>query len=274
MRRFRLLLLVSLFLARLGSAQLPSDALPPEMEGVGVTERLGQALDLDLTFIAENGYPAPLRQFIKGERPVILNLVYYNCPMLCNLVLNAQIKALREIPWTPGREFDIVTISIDPSETFALAAAKKQAYLAAYDKPAPGWRFLTDHEGNVKKLAAQLGFRYRYDPRQQQYVHNAVIFILTPDGRVSRYLYGIQFKVRDLRLALVEASEGKFKATVDQLLLFCFHYDPQARSYVPFATNFMRGGGVLVVLILGFSLARLWRRERAGAAAEGWIEAK
>ena len=274
MRRFRLLLLVSLCLAPLGSAQVPSDVLPPEMEGVGVTERLGQPLDLDLTFIAENGYPAPLRQFITGERPVILNLVYYNCPMLCNLVLNAQIKALREIPWTPGREFDIVTISIDPSETFALAAAKKQAYLAAYDKPAPGWRFLVDHEGNVKKLAAQLGFRYRYDPRQQQYVHNAVIFILTPDGRVSRYLYGIQFKVRDLRLALVEASEGKFKATVDQLLLFCFHYDPQARSYVPFATNFMRAGGVLVVLILGLALARLWRKERARAAAEGWIEAK
>lgn len=255
-------------------AQLPSDVLPPEMEGVGVTERIGQPLNLDLTFIAENGYPVALRELIKGERPVILNLVYYNCPMLCNLVLNGQIKALRDIPWTPGREFDIITISIDPNETFALASAKKQAYLAAYDKPAPGWRFLVDHDGNVKKLAAQLGFRYRYDARQQQYIHNAVIFVLTPDGRVSRYLYGIQFKVRDLRLALVEASEGKFKATVDQLLLFCFHYDPQSRSYVPFATNIMRAGGLLVVLILGGALARLWFRERRHAVARGWVEAK
>jgi protein SCO1/2 len=267
-------ILASLWLASALHAQLPSDVMPPEMEGVGVTERIGQPVDLDLTFIAENGYPLPLRQLVTGERPVILNLVYYNCPMLCNLVLNAQVKALRDIPWTPGREFDIVTISIDPNETFALASAKKQAYLAAYDKPAPGWRFLADHDGNVKKLAAQLGFRYRYDARQQQYIHNAVIFVLTPGGRVSRYLYGIQFKVKDLRLALVEASEGKFKATVDQLLLFCFHYDPQARSYVPFATNIMRAGGLLVVLVLGGALARLWLRERRYAAARGWVEAK
>lgn len=248
-------------LAGLAFAQ-KSDVLPPEMEGVGVTERVGQPVDLDLTFVAENGYPVALKEFFHKDRPVILNLVYYNCPMLCNLVMNGQVKALREIPWTPGNEFEIVTISFDPGETFNLAQAKKQAYLAAYGKPAPGWHFLTDHAGNAKKLAGQVGFHYRYDERQQQFIHNAVIFVLTPDGRVARYLYGIQFRVRDVRLALTEAAEGKGKFTVDQLLLFCFHYDPLARSYVPFAANVMRGGGALVVLILGFVLWRLWRKER------------
>jgi protein SCO1/2 len=255
----------SLFAVLLATAALAgqSDILPPEMEGVGVTERVGQPVDLDLTFIAENGYPVPLKQYFHQGRPVILNLVYYRCPMLCNLVMNGQVKALRDIPWTPGSEFEVVTISIDPEETFNLAQAKKAAYLAAYEKPAPGWHFLSDQNGNVKKLADQLGFRYRYDAKQQQFIHNAAIFILTPDGRVSRYLYGIQFKVRDLRLALTEASEGKSKFSVDQLLLFCYHYDPQSRSYVPFATNIMRAGGVLVILILGFTLWRFWKYEGA-----------
>ena len=264
MRPLRRLLLASLALiaASLSAFSEKSDLLPMEMEGVGITERVGQPVDLDLTFIAENGYPVALKEFFHKGRPVILNLVYYSCPMLCNLVVNAQVKTLREIPWMPGQEFEIVTISIDPTETFNLAQAKKQAYLAAYDRPAPGWHFLTDQNGNVQKLANQVGYRYRYDARQQQYVHNAAIMILTPDGRVSRYLYGIQFKVRDLRLALVEASEGKFKLSVDQLLLFCFHYDPLARSYVPFAANVMRGGGILVMLTLGIVLGRFWRNER------------
>lgn len=274
MHLLRRLLLSSAAAATVAFSQQPSDALPPEMEGVGITENIGRRVDLNLTFVAENGYPVSLRQLISGEKPVILNLVYYNCPMLCNLVLNGQIKALREIPWTPGREFDILTISINPNETFALAAAKKQAYLAAYDKPAPGWHFLADHDGNVRKLADQVGFHYRYDPRQEQFIHNAAIMILTPDGRISRYLYGIQFKARDLRLALVEASEGKLRASVDQLLLFCFHYDPAARSYVLFATRFMQMGGILAVLTLGVTLARLWRRERRRAIHNGWVEVK
>jgi protein SCO1/2 len=270
MRHPRRLLLSSAILASAIVFAGQSDILPPEMEGVGVTEHVNQPVDLDLTFIAENGYPVPLRQYFNQGRPVILNLVYYRCPMLCNLVMNGQVKALREIPWTPGNEFEVVTISIDPEETFNLAQSKKQAYLAAYDKPAPGWHFLADQDGHVKKLAEQLGFHYRYDAKQQQFVHNAVIFVLTPDGRVSRYLYGIQFKVRDLRLALTEASEGKFKVSVDQLMLFCFHYDPLAHTYVPFATNVMRGGGILVILILGFTLWRFWRNERMPHAKQTW----
>ncbi len=240
--------------------------LPPELRGVGVEERLGQSIDLGLTFTGEDGYPVPLRSFFHQDRPVLLNLVYYSCPMLCTLLLNGQTAALREIPWTPGNEFEVVTISIDPTETFNLAQRKRASYLETYGRPASGWHFLTDDHGNVKKLADQLGFRYRYDERQAQYAHPAVIMILTPEGKVSRYLYGIQFSPRDLRLALVEASESKFSLSTDRILLYCFHYDPQAHGYVLFATNLMRTGGVLTVLILGFVLVRLWRREGAAAA--------
>lgn len=251
---------------------------PAELEGVGIDEKLNQQVDLDLTFTAESGYPVKLGDYFRKGRPVILNLVYYTCPMLCNLVLNGQTTTLKAIPWTPGNEFEVVTVSIDPTEHFGMAREKKAVYLSNYDRPAPGWHFLTDKDGNVKKLADQVGFRYKFDPRQNQYAHAAAIMILTPDGKISRYLYGIKFSARDLRLALTEAAEGKFGIT-DRLLLLCFHYDAHARSYVLFATNVMRGGGALVVLIFGFVLWRLWRRERwpghpAGAAKENLVTAK
>lgn len=235
--------------------------LPTELQGVGVTEHVGQSVDLNLTFTADNGYPVALRDYFKKGRPVILNLVYYSCPMLCNLVLNGQTDALRKIPWTPGSEFEVVTISIDPTETFNLAQQKRAVYFENYGRPAPGWHFLVDHQGNVKKLAEQAGFRYKFDEATGQYAHAAVIMLLTPDGKISRYLYGIKFNPRDLRLALTEAGESRFKFSTDQLLLLCFHYDPQAKSYVLFATNFMRAGGVLIVLLLGLILFRFWRRE-------------
>jgi len=252
---------LALALAVSSAAVHAAPPLPAELEGVGITEKLGETIDLDLTFIAENGYPVALKEYFGKGKPVLLNLVYFQCPMLCNLILNGQTKTLREIPWTPGQEFEIVTISIDPSETFALAGAKKQAYLASYERPAPGWHFLADHQGNVKRLAEQVGFAYRWDDKTEQFAHAAALMILTPEGRVSRYLYGIQFKARDLRLALTEASGGRIGSVGDRLLLYCFHYDPRARSYVLFATNLMRAGGVLIVLILGFALWRLWRME-------------
>jgi len=268
-------LLVSLLaLALVEPAARPEQSLPPELEGVGIEERLGARVDLDLTFIAENGYPVPLRQFFHQGRPVILNLVYYSCPMLCTLVLNGQVSALREIPWSPGGEFEIVTISIDPSETFALARQKKEMYLASYERPAPGWHFLVDHRGNVKKLAEQIGFHYRYDERLGQYAHAAAIMVLTDNGVVSRYLYGIQYRPRDLRLALTEASAGKTGSTLDRVLLFCYHYDPSARSYTLVATNIMRAGGALVVLALGIVLVRLWRQERRRSSSAQWVQAQ
>lgn len=240
--------------------------LPPQLEGVGVDEKLGAHINLDLQFTAENGYQVPLRQYFAKGKPVLLTFVYYNCPMLCNLVLNAQTQAMRELAWTPGDDYEVVTVSIDPRENWGLAAKKKQLYLENYGKPVhDGWHFLADHNDNVKQLAAQVGFRYRYDGKIEQYAHSAVLLFLTPDGRVSRYLYGIKFRERDMRLALTEASEGKLGSTIDKLLLFCYHYDPASRSYVPMARNIMRLGGALTVAIVAFVLMGFWRRERSRA---------
>jgi protein SCO1/2 len=248
--------------------------LPAMLEGVGVDEKIGRNIDLDLTFIAENGYPVPLRQFFHAGRPVILNLVYYKCPMLCNLLLNGQTSSLREIPWTPGDEFEVVTISIDPTEGFDLARQKRATILGSYGKAAPGWHFLVDQDGHAKRLAEAIGFHYRYDEKIEQYAHAAAIMILTPDGKMARYLYGIRFKPRDLRLALTEASEGKGKFTIDKLLLFCYHYDPASHSYTLFATNVMRGGGILTVLILGLVLLSFWKKERRKVLQETLVPAR
>lgn len=257
-----------------GSGGPVADATPRELSGVGIDERLGQKIDLNLTFIAEDGYPHALSEYFAKGRPVILNLVYYSCPMLCNLVLNGQVDVLRQMPWTPGKEFEVLTISIDPTENFGLARTKKAAYLASYEREAPGWHFLTDNEGNVKKLAEQVGFRYRFDQKIGQYAHAAAIFVLTPEGMVSRYLYGVRFKSLDLRLALTEAAEEKFGIT-DKLILYCFHYDPESRSYVPLARNIMRVGGALMLLGFVWVLIRLWRRDRkAYGAGPSMVTAK
>jgi len=194
---------------------------------------------------------------------VILNLVYYNCPMLCTLVLNGQTEAMREVPWTPGKEYEVVTISIDPRETFADAQKKRAIYLASYDRPAPGWHFLTDREGNVQRLAKQVGVTYRYDKRQDQYAHPAAIMVLTPQGRMARYLYGIRYRASDLRFAMAEASEGRATMALEKVLLFCFHYDPRAGRYVWFALNLMRLGGLLTVALIAAYLWRMFRAERA-----------
>jgi len=255
-----------LLAALLGAVMHAQSKLPAELEDVGIVERIGEKIDGELEFIAEDGRPVRLKEYFHQGRPVILNLIYYSCPTLCNLLLNGQTEALREIPGEPGKDFEIVTISIDPTETFDLARQKRAVYLESYGRPAPGWHFLTDYRGNVKKLAEQVGFHYRYDDRTRQYAHAAAIMLLSPEGVVARYLYGVRFKPRDLRLALAEASRGHGSFSVEKLLLFCFHYDPQARSYVLFATNLMRAGGALSVLVLGLALWRLWRRERQAVA--------
>jgi protein SCO1/2 len=192
--------------------------------------------------------------------------------MLCNLVLNGQTAAMRDVPWTPGDEFEVVTISIDPRETRELAAKKKAAYLESYGRPVHGgWHFLTDYNGNVQRLAKQVGFNYRWDEAGKQYAHAAGIMFLTPEGKVSRYLYGVKFNPRDVRLALTEASEGRVGSTMGKLLLFCFHYDPSAKSYVLFAQNFMRAGAALIVIVFSFVMMRLWRGERLRAASDRYI---
>lgn len=259
----RYLTLFGIAMLALPAPSRADEALPPELAGVGVVEQLGKHVDLDLEFVNESGRPVKLRQFFAAGKPVLLNLAYYTCPMLCSLVLNGQTAALKDLPWVPGSEFQVVTVSIDPRDTPELAGKKKVNYLESYGKPVyDGWHFLTDYNGNVQKLAGQVGFHYRWDERQEQFAHSAAIMFLTPDGRVSRYLYGIKFNSRDMRLALTEAGEGKLGSTVDKLLLYCFHYDPSTRSYGLFAMNLMRSGGALTVLIFGIVLFRLLRRER------------
>lgn len=256
--------LALLLLACAPALNARDEQLPSELVGVDITPHIGAKINLDLEFTAENGYQVPLRQLFGKGKPVILNFVYYKCPMLCNLVLNGQTAAMRDLVWTAGKEFDVVTISIEPEERFDLAQLKKKFYLEAYGRPGAGsgWHFLTDYQGNTKRLADQVGFQYRWDAKTEQWAHAAAIMLLTPDGRISQYLYGVRFKDRDLRLGLTEASEGKLGTIGDKLLLFCFHYDPEAKGYVPFARNLMKLGGGLTVLIMGIVISILFRRER------------
>ncbi|HWZ32762.1 MAG TPA: SCO family protein [Bryobacteraceae bacterium] len=244
---------------------LPAGVRPPQLEGVGVDEHLGRTVDLNLTFVAENGYPVALKEYFGKGKPVILDLVYYSCPMLCNLMLNGQTQVMREIPWTPGKEYEVVTISINPQESFDLSRKKRDVYIGSFDRAAPGWHFLVDKDDNAKKLAEQIGFHYRYDPSQDQYAHPAAIFILTPEGKIARYLYGTRFRPMDVRFALAEASENRTSMTVEKILLFCYQYDPGKHAYVVFATNIMRIGGALTVFIIAFFLWRMFRAEKARA---------
>jgi protein SCO1/2 len=235
--------------------------LPRALEGVSIDEKLGAKVDPYYEFIGEDGHEVKLGKFLNQGRPVILNFVYYGCPMLCNRVLNGLTEVLREMPGTPGQDFEIVTVSIDPHETFDLARQKRQGQLASYGREASGWHFLTDRQGNVKRLAEQVGFNYRFDDHTQQYAHAAGFIVLTPDGTVSHYLYGVKYQKKDLELAFSDAAQSKTGSTIQRLLMFCFHYDPQADNYSVLATNVMRGGGALTVLILGTVLFRLWRRD-------------
>jgi protein SCO1/2 len=254
-------LVLIFFVAPPASAQR-KEPLPKDLEGVGITQHLGAKLPLDLEFTAEDGKPVQLARYFTGDRPVVLTLGYYRCPMLCTLVLNSLVDGLKDLPWTPGREFEIVTVSIDPLETPTLARLKKQNYLEGYARPgaAAGWHFLTGREENIRKLANAVGFGYRYVKERGQYAHSAAIFVVTPDGRMAKYLYGVVYQPKTVRLALTEAGQGKVGTTTDQLLLYCFHYDAQEGRYVLAASNIMRFGGATTALVVGLWLAVSWRR--------------
>jgi protein SCO1/2 len=250
------------FLAALPAAAQRTEPLPKDLEGVGITEHAGARLPLDLEFKDEDGKTVNLAQYFNGDRPVILTLGYYRCPMLCTLVLNSLVDGLKDLPWTPGQEFEIVTVSIDPTETPTLAKLKKQNYLEEYGRAgaAGGWHFLTGREESIRKLADAVGFGYRYVEERGQYAHPAAIFVVTPDGRMAKYLYGVLYQPKTLRLALAEAGQGKIGTTTDQLLLYCFHYDAQEGRYVLAATNIMRFGGATTAVVVGLWLAVSWRR--------------
>lgn len=248
--------------AGVASAQLANQAVPA-LDKVGVEEHLDARLPLELEFIDEAGRTVRLGDYFDGARPVILTLNYYRCPMLCGLQLNGVVAGMEEMDWTPGVEFEMVTVSIDPLETPELAQAKKENYLKRYQRPAAarGWHFLTGRQDNIERLAETVGFGYTYDVASGQYAHAAAIFVITPDGRVARYLYGIEYPPKSLKLALMEASEGKIGSAFDQLIMYCYHYDPASRRYAPVAMNIMRVGGGATALLLGVTLGTWWLRE-------------
>ena len=235
----------------------------PDLKKIDVEEHLAEKIPLDLQFVNEEGDSVRLSEYFIAGRPVLLTLAYYRCPMLCGLVIEGLRKGISTLAYSPAADFQLVTVSINPQEPYMLAAAKKKNVLAALDKsvnPA-GWAFLTGPEKNSKKLAEVLGFKYYYVEERKEYAHPAVSFILTDDGTISRYLYGIEYKETDLRLALLEASKGEIGTTLDKIVLYCYHYDPDAGGYVLFAGNLMRIGGVITVLILGSVLLILWRKD-------------
>lgn len=260
-------LLLALFLAP-AAAGAHTDAEGNAATDVGFDQRLGEAVPLDLTFRDEAGAPVTLRQ-AAGGKPIMLVLLYYRCTMLCPIILDGLVRGLHAIPFEPGKEFTILTVSIDPRETPELADRKKAETLARYEKtvPASGWRFLTGEERAIADLAKAVGFRYRYEPTRDEYAHAAGLVLLTPDGRVSRYFYGVDYAPRDLRLGLVEAAESRIGSVIDQVLLLCYHYDPVTGRYGFIIQNVMRAAGTTTVLILGAFVAIMLRRERRARPA-------
>ena len=238
--------------------------------GIDVKEHLGGKIPLDLTFVNDSGRTVRLAEYFRPGRPVLLVLAYYNCPMLCTLVLNGVADVMKKVAWQPGKEYQVVTVSIDPRESDTLAALKRTRYLEYLGRPgsAEGWRFHVGSEDQIRKLADAIGFEYFYMEDRKEYAHPAAIYVLTADGTISRYLYGIQFNERDVRLAVLEASEGKIGSTVDRLLLYCFHYDPDAKGYVVLATNVMKLGGLATLLIFGVFLVVLWIRDKTKPVEE------
>jgi protein SCO1/2 len=239
---------------------------PSLLRDVGLDQRLGEQLPLNLSFRDENGKRAALSQYFE-KKPVILSLVYYDCPMLCTQVLSGLITSMKQISLNAGKDFTVITLSIDPSEKPELARAKHEVYTGIYDRPGAveGWHFLTGDEPEIKQLAAAAGFRYAYDPATRQFAHASGIMVATPEGRLTRYLYGVNYSPRDLRLSLVEAAENRIGTTVDQILLYCYHYDPATGRYGFVIARIIKLAGVLTTIALAALVGLLLRRERVHA---------
>lgn len=230
-----------------------AEPLPEALEGVGVTEKLGAVVPLDLVFTDSGGNKVRLGDLFDGRRPTLLTLNYSDCPMLCNLQLNALVEGLNEMQWTLGDQFQVITVSLDPTEKVERAAATKERYLNQYKAPdvVDGWRFLVGAERDIRALADAVGFGYRYSEERQEYLHQAAIMVLSPTGSVSRYLYGLAYSPQTVRLSMVEASEGKQVSTLDAIVLYCFYYDPNSGSYTPVVRNIMKLAGAMTVVLLG-----------------------
>lgn len=247
-----------------GIASPPANTRPPRLENVGIEQHLDAQVPPDLTFRDEAGKTIRLGDYY-GRKPLILNLVYYNCTMLCGEALAGLASAMRLIKFNLGDEFDVITVSFDPRETPEMAAAKKKDYVNRYGRPgaAAGWHFLTGQPGSINALTKAVGFQYQYDAKTNQYAHATAIMVLTPQGHISRYFYGVDFPPKDLRMGLVEASQNKIGNAVDAVLLYCYHYDPETGKYGAMVGNILRLAGATTILLIGGLIIILWRLDRS-----------
>lgn len=262
-RRRMLAALIVLAVAPASAATEPAaDGRPPALREVGIDQRLGETLPLDAAFTDDHGRAVTLGDYF-GKKPVVLVMTYFECPMLCTLVLNGLGKTLKTMNFEPGKEFDVVAVSFDPRDTPATAAKKKATYVAEYGRAATadGWHFLTGEPAAIERVAQAVGFRYKWVPEEKQFAHAAAIMVATPEGRLARYFYGVDYAGRDLRLGLVEAADHKIGSAVDALLLFCYRYDPATGKYGAIALNMVRAGGVATVLAIGAFMTVMFRRE-------------
>lgn len=255
-------------------APIPAGEKPRELEEVRIDQRLDESLPLDAVFRDENGDEVKLGAYF-GSKPVVLALVYYSCPMLCNQVLNGMTSGLDVLKaFSIGKEFEVVTVSFDPRETPELARQKKETYIKWYKREgaAEGWHFLTGDQPNIDRLTEAAGFHYKWDEKTTQFIHASGIMIATPDGKLARYFYGIEYAPKDLRLGLVEASAGKIGSPVDQLLLYCYHYDPASGKYGAAVMNIMKlGGAATVIAIIAMFIVFRMRGLSARRASAGGI---
>jgi protein SCO1/2 len=242
----------------------PANVRPPRLENVGIEQRLDSQVPPDLTFRDETGRAVKLGDYF-GRKPLILNLVYYNCTMLCGEALAGISSAMRLVKFDVGKEYEVVTVSFDPRETPEIAAAKKRDYVKRYGRPGAdaGWHFLTGPADSINALTRAVGFQYQYDPKINQFAHATAIMVLTPQGRISRYFYGVDFPPKDLRMGLVEASQGKIGNPIDAVLLYCYHYDPATGKYGAVISNILRLAAGATILILGGFIFIMLRLERS-----------
>lgn len=238
----------------------PANLRPPGLKHVGIEQHLNEQIPPNLMFRDENGTSVRLGDYF-GRKPLILNLVYYQCPMLCNEVLSGLESALRVLKFNVGNEFDVLTISFDPKETPAMASAKKAEFLKRYGRAGAdgGWHFLTGPQNSIDALTQAAGFEYEYDPKTGQFAHATAIMILTPEGKIAQYYYGVEFAPKDLRLGLVQASQNKIGTVVDEVLLYCYHYDPDKGKYGAVITRILKLAAAATILLLGTFLIVMFR---------------
>src|SRR5688572_3828264 len=238
-----------------------STGLPPILKEVGIDQRLNEVVPLDALFKDDQGREVRLGEYFKGK-PVVLALVYYSCPRLCNQILIGTLTSVRQVSFNAGEDYQIVAISFDSRETPELAAAAKQTYVKAYNRPNAnaGWHFLTGDDANIKRVTDAVGFRYKWDDKTNQFAHASGMFVLTPEGKLARYFYGIEYRPRDVRLGLVEASQSRIGTPVDTLMLYCYHYDPKTGKYGPVVMNIMKVAGVITIGLIAGMLLMLRKR--------------